>query len=346
MSLINHRAREIHVKIVYYGPGLGGKTTNVKMLHERLPADRRGRLVTIATEQERTLFFDFMPVDLGVVNGFTTRFHLYTVPGQIYYRRSRRAVLQGVDGIVFVADSQADREADNLESLADMHLLLGHVGLGPAQIARLPRVIQYNKRDVGNAVPVERMRALYNPEGLPDFEAVAIDGKGVSETMRAIAKGVLGRITGLTGQGPQPTGHPVAAVPVAPAPVAATPPAPVRVPVAAAPVAVPVAATPPAPPAAPSPFAGFAPRVGALPAARTTPPRPLAAPPAARPATDPPVRPLPIAARTIVPVPGIGPVRPVSSTPPAPAAAQGPASPRTTPVVRRGPFRRIAPTRT
>ena len=318
MSLINHRAREIHVKIVYYGPGLGGKTTNVKMLHERLPADRRGRLVTIATEQERTLFFDFMPVDLGVVNGFTTRFHLYTVPGQIYYRRSRRAVLQGVDGIVFVADSQADREADNLESLADMHLLLGHVGLGPAQIARLPRVIQYNKRDVGNVVPVERMRELYNPEGLPDFEAVAIDGKGVSETMRAIAKGVLGRITGLVGQGPQPTGHLVAAVSPAPAP------APVPVPVAAAPVALPVAAASAAPPAAPSPFAGFAPRVGAPPA----------------------VRPLPIAARTIVPVPGIGPVRPASSTPPAPVSPQGPASPRTTPVVRRGPFRRIAPTRT
>lgn len=351
MSLINHRAREIHVKIVYYGPGLGGKTTNVKMLHERLPADRRGRLVTIATEQERTLFFDFMPVDLGVVNGFTTRFHLYTVPGQIYYRRSRRAVLQGVDGIVFVADSQSDREADNLESLADMHLLLGHVGLGPAQIARLPRVIQYNKRDVGNVVPVERMRALYNPEGLPDFEAVAIDGKGVSETMRAIAKGVLGRITGLTGQGPQPTGHPVAA-----APVAVTPPVPALVaaaPVAPAPVAVPVAAASAAPPPAPSPFAGFAPRVGAAPASRPTAPRPavapqprVGAPPAARTASDPPVRPLPVAARTIVPVPGIGPVRPVSSTPPAPAAAQGPASPRTTPVVRRGPFRRIAPTRT
>ena len=198
MSLINHRAREIHVKIVYYGPGLGGKTTNVRMLHERIPVEKRGRLVTIATEQERTLFFDFMPVDLGVVNGFTTRFHLYTVPGQIYYRRSRRAVLQGVDGVVFVADSQADREADNLESLEDMHLLLGHVGLGPAQVARLPRVIQYNKRDVRNPVPVERMRAMLNPDGVPDFEAVAIDGKGVNETMRAIAKGVLGRLTGVT----------------------------------------------------------------------------------------------------------------------------------------------------
>ena len=317
MSLINHRAREIHVKIVYYGPGLGGKTTNVKMLHERLPADRRGRLVTIATEQERTLFFDFMPVDLGVVNGFTTRFHLYTVPGQIYYRRSRRAVLQGVDGVVFVADSQADREQDNLESLADMHLLLGHVGLGEAQIARLPRVIQYNKRDVRNAMPLERMRSMLNPEGLPDFEAVAIDGKGVSETMRAIAKGVLGRITGLTGQGPQPTGHPVAPSPVAaPAAVAASAP---RV---GAPPLAPRVGAPPIP----------TPRVGAPPSA----PR-VGAPPV------PHARVSPVAARTIVPVPPVGPVRPAGT---APAAITVPATPRATTVPRRGPFRRIVPTRT
>src|SRR5437867_13123682 len=144
MSLINHRAREIHVKIVYYGPGLGGKTTNVKLLHQRLPAHRRGRLVTIATEQERTLFFDFMPVDLGPVNGFTTRFHLYTVPGQIYYRRSRRAVLTGADGIVFVADSHPARERANRDALADLEEQLGALGLTPAQSARIPRVFQYN----------------------------------------------------------------------------------------------------------------------------------------------------------------------------------------------------------
>jgi signal recognition particle receptor subunit beta len=217
MSLINHRAREIHVKIVYYGAGLGGKTTNVRMLHERLPADRRGRLVTIATEQERTLFFDFMPVELGLVNGFTTRFHLYTVPGQIFYRRSRRAVLQGVDGIVFVADSQPDRERDNVESLEDMHALLGQIGVSAAQLARLPRVIQYNKRDVTGAIPVERMRAVLNRGGLPEVEAVAIDGVGVRETMRAIAKGVLGRLTGLA------VPAPAVAPAVGAAPVAATP---------------------------------------------------------------------------------------------------------------------------
>src|SRR5258705_5081127 len=220
MSLINHRAREIHVKIVYYGPGLGGKTTNVRLLHERLPAERRGRLVTIATEQERTLFFDFMPVDLGPVNGFTTRFHLYTVPGQIYYRRSLRAVLQGVDGIVFVADSQPDREQDNAESLADMHALLGQLGLDAAQVACMPRVIQYNKRDVRGAVPLERMRATLNPAGLPEVEAVAIDGKGVGDTMRAIAKGVLGRLTGLAPAPPPPP------APAAPSPPAPAPPPP------------------------------------------------------------------------------------------------------------------------
>src|SRR5436309_15867435 len=146
MSLINHRTREIHVKIVYYGPGLGGKTTNVRMLHDRLPADRRGRLVTIATEQERTLFFDFMPVELGLVNGFTTRFHLYTVPGQIFYRLSRRAVLQGVDGVVFVADSHAAREQANRESLADLGEHIGTLRLTPTQVARMPRVFRYNTR--------------------------------------------------------------------------------------------------------------------------------------------------------------------------------------------------------
>jgi hypothetical protein len=235
MALINHRAREVHFKIVYYGPGLGGKTTNVKMLHEKLPQDRRGKLVTIATEQERTLFFDFLPIDLGQVNGFTTRFHLYTVPGQIYYRRSRRAVLQGVDGIVFVADSHPDRERDNLESLEDMAQLLTTTGLTPPQIARIPRVIQYNKRDVPHAIPLERMRALLNPGGLPEFEAVAVEGRGVPETMRTISKAVLARLVG--------------AAPAAPPP-AAPAPAQSRGVVAARPAAAPF--PPPRPAAAPS----------------------------------------------------------------------------------------------
>ena len=194
MALINHRAREIHFKIVYYGPGLGGKTTNLKRLHDRLPAERRGRLISIATDHERTLFFDFLPIDLGQVNGFTTRFHLYTVPGQVYYRLSRRAVLQGLDGIVFVADSHPAREDANRESLADLGTHLVTLGLPPDQLRRLPWVFQYNKRDVAAAVPVERLRAALNPGGAPEFASVASEGKGVAETLRAICKAVLARL--------------------------------------------------------------------------------------------------------------------------------------------------------
>ena len=193
MALINHRAREIHFKIVFYGPGLCGKTTNLQVLHDRLPAERRGRLLSVATDHERTLFFDFLPVDLGAINGLLTRFHLYTVPGQVYYRLSRRAVLQGADGIVFVADSHPAREQANLDSLADLAAHLKTLGLDePGR--RLPRIVQYNKRDLPLALPVERMRAALNPEGSPEFEAIAKDGKGVTETLRSACKAVLARL--------------------------------------------------------------------------------------------------------------------------------------------------------
>jgi signal recognition particle receptor subunit beta len=195
MALINHRAREIHFKIVYVGPGLGGKTTNLQMLHDRLPPERRGRLVSISTDHERTLFFDFLAVDLGQVNGFHTRFHLYTVPGQVYYRLSRRAVLQGLDGLVFVADSHPAREQANRDSQADALAHLSAIGLDPAQIARLPWVFQWNKRDVVSAMPIERLRAALNPAGAPEFESVAREGRGVSETLRAACKAVLSRLT-------------------------------------------------------------------------------------------------------------------------------------------------------
>ena len=195
MALINHRAREIHFKIVYYGPGLGGKTTNLRVLHDWLPAERRGRMVSIATDNERTLFFDFLPLELGQVNGFTTRFHLYTVPGQVYYRLSRRAVLQGVDGVVFVADSHPARELANRESLTDLYQHLASIGLSPTQIGRLPRVYQYNKRDSEGALPIERLRSLLNPESAQEFEAVACEGRGVNETLKAICKAVLARLT-------------------------------------------------------------------------------------------------------------------------------------------------------
>jgi signal recognition particle receptor subunit beta len=195
MALVNHRAREIHFKIVYYGPGLGGKTTNLKCLHERLPADRRGKLISISTDHERTLFFDFLPIDLGTVAGFSTRFHLYTVPGQSYYRLSRRAVLQALDGLVFVADSSPGKEQANRESLEDLATNLVTLNLSGDQLRRLPRVFQWNKRDVQGAIPLERLRAQLNPGGAPDFEAVASQGRGVSETLRSMCKAVLARLS-------------------------------------------------------------------------------------------------------------------------------------------------------
>ena len=213
MALINHRAREIHFKIVYYGPGLGGKTTNLKCLHERLPAERRGRLISIATDHERTLFFDFLPIDLGQVGGLSTRFHLYTVPGQTYYRLSRRAVLQGLDGVVFVADSHPARERANRESLEDLATNLVTIGLSADQLRRLPRVIQYNKRDLPEAMPLERMRASLNLAQYPEFESVASAGRGVNECLRAICKAVLARLS-----------EPAVAIAPAAAPVASAAP--------------------------------------------------------------------------------------------------------------------------
>ena len=194
MALINHRAREIHFKIIYCGPGQGGKTTNLRVLHERLPPERRGKLLSISTDQERTLFFDFLPIDLGQVMGFTTRFHLYTVPGQVYYRLSRRAVLQGLDGLVFVADSHPAREEANLDSLLDLNEHLSVLGMTPQQLAQIPRVVQYNKRDLTQALPLERMRKAVNPGGVFEFEAVAIRGRGVAETLRAACKAVIARL--------------------------------------------------------------------------------------------------------------------------------------------------------
>lgn len=223
MALINHRAREIHFKVVYFGPGLGGKTTNLRFLHERLPAERRGRLLSIATDHERTLFFDFLPVDLGQVNGFLTRFHLYTVPGQVYYRLSRRAVLQGADGLVFVADSHPAREQANIDSLDDLATHMRSMALTPVQLERIPRVFQWNKRDLPAALPVERLRAALNPRGAPEFEAVACEGRGVSETLRTICKAVLGRLV-VGERAPAPAlAHQPATAAVAPEPAAAVP---------------------------------------------------------------------------------------------------------------------------
>lgn len=211
MALINHRTHEIHFKIVYYGPGLCGKTTNLRSLHDRLPPERRGKMISIATDNERTLFFDFLPIDLGQVNGFLTRFHLYTVPGQTYYKLSRRAVLQGVDGLVFVADSHPSRESANRESLADLNDHLRTLGINGPAAARIPWVFQWNKRDSPVAIPVERLKRALNPQGWPEFEAVASTGAGVSETLRSACKAVLARLG--TGQAPTaaPAGAPILA---------------------------------------------------------------------------------------------------------------------------------------
>ncbi|HUG15661.1 MAG TPA: ADP-ribosylation factor-like protein [Thermomicrobiales bacterium] len=186
--MINYASREINCKLVYYGPGLGGKTTNLEYVYNKVSPETRGKLISLATEQERTLFFDFLPVDLGAIRGFKTRFHLYTVPGQVYYNASRRLILKGVDGLVFVADSQAERMDANIAALENLYENLSDYGYDPYQ---LPIVLQWNKRDMPNAVPVDELRRQLNPMGLPETEAVAVDGSGVFDTLKTVSKLVL-----------------------------------------------------------------------------------------------------------------------------------------------------------
>ena len=219
--MINYAAREINCKIVYYGPGLGGKTTNLEHIYGKVKPDTRGKLISLATETERTLFFDFLPVDLGTIRGFNTRFHLYTVPGQVYYNASRKLILKNVDGIVFVADSQVERMEANLESMQNLYDNMAEYGY---DLTRMPFVIQYNKRDLPNAAPISDLQAALNPgwepaepsraritpdpyhagenlveqiptgewvERVPYFEAVAISGEGVFDTLKVVSKLVL-----------------------------------------------------------------------------------------------------------------------------------------------------------
>ena len=219
--MINYAARESNCKIVYYGPGLGGKTTNLEHIYGKVKPDTRGKLISLATETERTLFFDFLPVDLGTIRGFNTRFHLYTVPGQVYYNASRKLILKNVDGVVFVADSQVERMEANLESMQNLYDNLAEYGY---DVTRIPFVIQYNKRDLPNAAPIADLQAALNPgwepadvsrarvtpdpyhagenlveqlssgewvEKAPYFEGVAITGDGVFDTLKAVSKLVL-----------------------------------------------------------------------------------------------------------------------------------------------------------
>ena len=188
MSMINYASREINCKIVYYGTGLGGKTTNLEYIYSRVNPDTKGKMISLATESERTLFFDFLPIDLGEVRGFKTRFHLYTVPGQVYYNASRRLILKGVDGLVFVADSQASRAEANIESMHNLYENLETYGY---DLETIPFSIQYNKRDMDNILSPEDLRAQINPMGVPDFEGVAINGEGVFETLSCVSKMVV-----------------------------------------------------------------------------------------------------------------------------------------------------------
>ena len=191
MSFINYMAREINCKIVYYGPGLGGKTTNLQYIYDKTNPTAKGKMISLATETERTLFFDFLPLSLGEIRGFKTRFHLYTVPGQVFYDASRKLILKGVDGVIFVADSQIERIEANQESLDNLVTNLAEQGYA---LERLPYVVQYNKRDLPNAVDVAELRELLNPGGVPDFEGIARTGLGVFETLKAVSKAVLNEL--------------------------------------------------------------------------------------------------------------------------------------------------------
>jgi mutual gliding-motility protein MglA len=188
MSFINYSSREINCKIVYYGPGLCGKTTNLQYIYAKTNPEAKGKMISLATETERTLFFDFLPLSLGEIRGFKTRFHLYTVPGQVFYDASRKLILKGVDGVVYVADSNMGRVEANIEALDNLRVNLQDQGYN---LDKIPYVVQYNKRDVPDPVPVDEMRKLLNPTNVPDYEAVAVTGVGVFDTLKAVAKLVL-----------------------------------------------------------------------------------------------------------------------------------------------------------
>ncbi|MFM1874243.1 MAG: hypothetical protein RL398_3665, partial [Planctomycetota bacterium] len=259
MVQINFALKEVNCKVVFYGPGMSGKTTNLEIVHQKAPEENKGELTSISTDGDRTLFFDFMPLDLGNVAGMRTKFQLYTVPGQVYYNSTRKLVLQGVDGVIFVADSDPEKMDENIESYSNLIENLAEYG---KDIRELPHVIQYNKRDLPNAMSVAEMDARMNKFGVPTFEAVAYTGEGVFPTLKTLAAMVLESIEKIDGRNPRR-------------------PAPQRAPVAAA--AAPRAAAPTrsapqrAPQAAPAPAPAPAPRTPA--ARRTAPqPAPVAAP--------------------------------------------------------------------
>ena len=198
MSLVNYATREITCKIVYYGPGRSGKTTNLHYIYGQVPADRKGQMVSLATQTDRTLFFDFLPLDLGTISGFSTRFQLYTVPGQVYYQTTRKLVLQGADGVVFVADSQARQMDENIESMQDMHANLAEYGI---DARTMPLVLQYNKQDLPPELllRVPELDEQLNFRGVPSFGADALHGPGVFETLRAVSEQVRRKLSAAGG---------------------------------------------------------------------------------------------------------------------------------------------------
>ena len=200
MSIVNYATREITCKIVYYGPGRSGKTTNLHYIYSQVPDERKGKMVSLATQTDRTLFFDFLPLDLGTISGFTTRFQLYTVPGQVYYQTTRKLVLQGADGVVFVADSQARQLDENIESMQDLHANLADQGI---DVRTMPMVIQYNKQDLPPdlILSVEELDDAINFRAVPHFAADALHGPGVFETLRGISEMVLKRLSSGAGAG-------------------------------------------------------------------------------------------------------------------------------------------------
>ena len=193
MSFINYATKEINCKIIYFGPGFSGKTTNVQYIYEQTQQDQKGKLVTLSTENERTLFFDFLPLAIGDVRGYKTRFHLYTIPGQTFYEISRQFILKGVDGIVFVADSQAERMESNIESFESLEKSLEKQGY---DVNKLPLVFQYNKRDMPGIVTLRELESTFNPMRRTYFEAVANKGQGVMETLQSISQSVIRELKG------------------------------------------------------------------------------------------------------------------------------------------------------
>ncbi|MBN8706450.1 MAG: GTPase domain-containing protein [Bacteroidetes bacterium] len=299
MASINYANREIVIKIVYYGPGLSGKTTNLQVIHQNVPDNTRGNMISLATEADRTLFFDLLPLNLGSVKGFNTKFQLYTVPGQVYYNATRKLVLKGVDGVVFVADSGVGKMNENIESLQNLRDNLAEYGI---DLNNFPIVLQYNKRDLQNVYSVEELNKNLNPNNVPAVEASVIKNIGVFEVLKAISRETLARINKPAGPAPQPGAQPSSAP--APTPQAAPAPAPVPQP---APAPIPQAA-PPAPMAAPAPVPQPAPA-----------PMPQAAPPAPMPAPAPVPQPAP------APVPQAAPPAPMPAPAPAPAPQPNPA---------------------